>query len=58
MPAVRAEDRLKRAAELRALAKKCHSAVAQRAFEIAADRLERLAAKAVRRIGIPVQARR
>ena len=57
MPQVRPEERLRRAAELRKLAKTCKNAVAQHAFELAADRLERLAAKAVRRIGIPVRAR-
>ena len=57
MPAVRPEERLRRAAEFRKMAKQCKNAVAQRAFEIAADRLERLAAKAVRKVGIPVQAR-
>ena len=58
MPAVRPEERLRRAAEFRKLAKQCKNAVAQRAFELAADRLERLAAAAVRRVGIPVRARR
>lgn len=51
MPHVTPEERLRRAGEFRKLAKNCKTAFARRAFEIAADRLEGLAAKAVRRVG-------
>lgn len=51
MPHVSPEARLARAAELRKQAKQCTSAVARLAFNLAADRLEVLAAKAVRKIG-------
>ncbi len=57
MPHVTPEERIRRSREFRAQAKLCKDAVARRAFELAADRLERLAAKAVRRVGVAVRRR-
>ena len=57
MPHVTPEERLRRANEFRKQAKLCKDAIARRAFELAADRLERLAAKAVRRVGVAVRRR-
>lgn len=58
MPHVSPEERLRRANEFRKQAKNCKNVVARRAFELAADRLELLAAKAVRRIGKAIIKRR
>lgn len=57
MPTTRPEDAIKRAKDLRKMAKEAQTPSLARSLNAAADRLERNAAKGAQRIGRPVRRR-